>query len=316
VAITFVLPPERRRPDTFYLFLTFARFRISIGIRAFRPWKGICCDNFNMWRTMALVPLTLVACLAADVQQIIAHSVKVNQENWKQAPNYAFIERDADSKHGSSKTIKTYRVLMIDGSQYNQLTAVNDQALAPGLQVEEERKLEKEIVHRRNESARERSRRVAKYERERSQDHALLSEMTQGFGYELSGETVLDSHDVWILKASPKPGYVPKNTEAKMLTGMRGMLWIDKATYQWVKVEAEVFRTVSMYGFIAKVGPGTRFVLEQQPVNETLWMPKRLQVNVNATALGFLNESSTEDDTFRNYRLMPQALAAGPHYRD
>ena len=94
-----------------------------------------------------------------------------------------------------------------------------------------------------------------------------------------------------------------------MLTGMRGTLWIDQATYQWVKVEAEVFRPVSMYGFIAKVEPGTRFILEQQPVNEKVWLPKRLQVTVRATALGLFKENSTEDDSFHNYQPMPGALA-------
>jgi hypothetical protein len=262
-----------------------------------------------MWRMLAIAPMVLAAGFGANVQEIIARSVEANQQDWTQAPNYAFVERDADSKRGTAGVVKTHRVLMIDGSQYNELIAINDQPLSPALAAEEERKLKKEIEHRRNESARERSRRVAKYDRERRQDHALLTEMARGFEYQCSGETVLDGHKVWILTASPKPRYVPVNSEAKMLTGMRGTLWIDQASYQWVKVEAEVFRPVSMYGFIAKVEPGTRFILEQQEVGENLWLPKRLQVNVNATALGLFNESSTEDDTFLNYRPMPRALA-------
>jgi len=261
-----------------------------------------------MWRVLTLLLLVPASGFGTDVQEIVARSVEANQEDWKQAPNYAFIERDADSKRGVAKVVKTYRVFMIDGSQYNQLIAVNDQPLSPGLAAEEERKLEKEIERRRKESARERSRRVAKYERERSQDHALLSEMARGFEYQLNGEMELDGHKVWVLKASPKSGYVPASSEAKMLTGMRGTLWIDQATYQWVKVEAEVFRAVSMYGFIAKVEPGTRFILEQQPVSENVWLPKRLQVNVHVTALGLFNESSTEDDSFRNYQPMPGTL--------
>ncbi len=258
---------------------------------------------------LALLPALLFAAHTPDVPEIIAHSVQANQEDWKQAPGYSFIERDADSKHGGAKTIKTFQVLMIDGSPYNKLIAVNDEPISSWMLAEEDRKLQRVIAHRRDESERERRRRVAKYERERNQDHAMLNEMTKAFEYQLTGETTLNGRTVWVLKATPKPGYVPPNVETKMLTGMRGTMWVDQATYQWVKVEAEVFRPVSIFGLFARVGPGTRFELEQEPVNDTLWMPTRLKVNVKATALGFFDESSTEDDSFRNYRPMPQVLA-------
>lgn len=51
-----------------------------------------------------------------------------------------------------------------------------------------------------------------------------------------------------------------------MLRGMEGELWIDEATFQWVKVQARVIRPVSIEGFLARVEPGTRFELEKMPV--------------------------------------------------
>ena len=49
------------------------------------------------------------------------------------------------------------------------------------------------------------------------------------------------------LMPPPSPDYQPINREAKVLTAMKGRLWIDKREYQWVKVSAEVTRPVSMY---------------------------------------------------------------------
>ena len=118
-----------------------------------------------------------------------------------------------------------------------------------------------------------------------------------------------------MLNATPKPGYVPHNHEGKVLMGMKGRLWIDQVTYQWVKVEAQVVRPVSFFGFFARVGPGTRFVLEQEPVNDNLWLPKHFSVNVVASAFGFIDESSTEDDTYRDYRPTPKAVAVAPSAR-
>jgi hypothetical protein len=47
---------------------------------------------------------------------------------------------------------------------------------------------------------------------------------------------------------------------------MQGKLWIDKDSFQWVKVEAQVMHPVSIEGFLAKVEPGTHFELEKEPV--------------------------------------------------
>lgn len=243
-----------------------------------------------------------------DVQDIIRKSVAATQADWKQAPNFAFKERDIVSKKDRSKKTKTYEVLMIDGSPYNKLIAVNGRPLSKEEQQAEEEKLKTEIVNRQHEGPRDRKRRVAKYQRERAQDQALMREMAEAFSFRLAGETKLDGHDVYEFQATPKPGYVPKSRETKVLTGMKGTLWVDKQTYHWVKVEAQVTRPVSFYGFFAKVGPGTRFELEQEPVGRGVWMPKHFAMRVNASALGFINENSTDDETYSDYRPMRQAL--------
>jgi len=90
---------------------------------------------------------------------------------------------------------------------------------------------------------------------------------------------------------------------------MKGRLWIAKGQYQWVRVQAEVFRTVTFLGFLAKVGPGTRIQLEQEQVADNLWLPKSFSVRVKAAALGFIDESSTDDETYREYKPMPKMSA-------
>lgn len=261
---------------------------------------------------------SLLVCAAAgfggqssgvNVEDIIRKSVAATDANWKEAPKYTFHERDVLSKKDRPKGTKTYQVLMIDGSPYNKVIAVNDHPLSKEEQQVEEEKLRDEVVNRQNEGPRARSRRIAKYEKERAQDQAMMREMAEAFNFKLVRETKLDGRDVYELEATPKPGYVPRTHETKVLTGMKGTLWVDKETDQWVKVVAEVTHSVSFYGFFAKVGPGTRFELEQEPVGGNLWLPRHFAVRVNASALGFINENSTDDETYSDYRPMSQALA-------
>src|SRR5580698_9294122 len=254
---------------------------------------------------MALAASALSA--APNPDQIIRNSVEVMKSDWAQAPKYSYLEREVESKRHAQPTVKTSRVLMIDGSPYNLVTALNGAPLSPEDQAAEQRKLQKEIERRQKESARERQRRIAKYQKEDDRDHEMLKEMVGAFEFHPAGEAQVDGHACWVLDAEPRPEYTPANHEGRVLKGMKGRLWIDKASNQWVKVHAEVVKPVSFYGFLAKVGPGTEFDLEQAPVMDNVWMPTRFDVRVNSTALGLFNESSTENDTYRDYQPMPQA---------
>jgi hypothetical protein len=80
-----------------------------------------------------------------------------------------------------------------------------------------------------------------------------------------------------------------------------------------VKVEAEVVKPVMLFGFVARVQPGTRFQLEQAPVAPGIWLPKHFSNNVYASALGFIDESSTDEETYRDYQPMSQVAQLLPH---
>jgi hypothetical protein len=132
--------------------------------------------------------------------------------------------------------------------------------------------------------------------------------MVDAFQFQLAGDAEVDGHACWVLDATPKPGYRPSTREGRILEGMKGRLWVNQRTYQWVKVHAEVVRPVSLHGFLAKVAPGTEFDLEQTPVTD-IWLARRFSVRVKASALGFFSENSTEIDTYRDYQPTPRPSA-------
>ena len=237
---------------------------------------------------------------ALDARQIIQRSVEANEADWKAAPDLAYVEREVINK-GGARTVKTYKVMMIDGSPYNQLLAVDDQPLSPAHQARERARLAQEIARRKHETREERSSRISKYEKSRHQDHALMQQMTKALDFRLRGKDTLNGYPVYVFDATPHAGYQPPNHETRVLTGMKGTLWVNRTNYQWVKVEAEVFRPVSFGLFIAKVSPGTRFVLEQAPLSGPIWEPKHFKMEVHASILWWTHNSS-EDDTFRDYQ--------------
>ena len=82
---------------------------------------------------------------------------------------------------------------------------------------------------------------------------------------------------------------------------MRGKLWIERSSFQWVKVAVEVFRPVSIGGFIARVEPGTRMELEQQQVSSDIWLPSHLAVRSHSKVMFVFGHQTDEEQTFFDY---------------
>lgn len=246
---------------------------------------------------------------APDAQELMARSVKVAEANWKESPKYSFLRTEVKSKRGSQPVQTSYEVLMIEGSPYLKIVAEAGRPISASRAQEEEQKLQRERSKREMESARERRRRIEKYTEDRNRDHALLAELCDAFNYTVAGERHIGNHSAWLLEGKPKPGYVAKTRETKVLSGMNIKFWIEETSYEWIRVEAQVVQPVLLYGAIAKVGAGTKFTLEQEKVSPNLWLPKHFSVQVKASALGFINKDSVDDETYSNYRLSPSMHA-------
>lgn len=238
-----------------------------------------------------------ILCANVDVKTIIEKSVAANKADFEAAPHYSYRQRERTADGD-----KTYDEIMIAGSPYERLVAVNGKPISRHDAAKEEEKLQQARKQRRAESPEQRRQRIAKYEKDRHRDQAMMNELTKAFTFKLVGQRKVKSYTVYVLKATPRPGYKPPNMETQVLTGMQGEMWIDTKTYQWVKVTAEVIHPVSIVGFLAQVEPGTQFELEKIPVGNGVWMASHFAMRSHAKVLYMFNRSSHEDDTFWNYK--------------
>jgi hypothetical protein len=72
---------------------------------------------------------------------------------------------------------------------------------------------------------------------------------------------------------------------------------------QWVKVTAQVIHPVSIGGFLARVGRGTRFELEKMPVRDNIWLPAHFTMNALARILFPIFHRTAKDESYSDYRL-------------
>lgn len=240
-----------------------------------------------------------------EASDIVHRSVAVNTSDWKAQPDYSYREDDTKSKIDSSghtriEQSKTYEVIMIEGTPYDRLVAIENEPLSRAQQQQEQKKLNAEIARRQNESTRDKQARLTKYQGERSEEHMLMQQMIAAFHFKFAGEEEIEGTPCYVLDALPNPDYRPPVERARVLMGMKGRLWIDKAHYHWVKVQAQVISPVQFGFFIAKVNPGTSFELNRAPVGD-VWLPKCFTETVNAMVLGFYGMRTREEQHFSAY---------------
>src|SRR5262249_1328637 len=145
-------------------------------------------------------------------------------------------------------TSKTYRVVMMAGSDYDVPIAIDDRPLPPAQQKVELRKLKDEFRRRNNEDAAARRRRIEKYTKQDEENGALLLEFPDAFTFELVREETTNGYPAYVLSGTPKKRTGAMSRAAKVLAGMHGTVWIHKETFHMIRTECNVVNPVPVYG--------------------------------------------------------------------
>src|SRR5712692_742421 len=239
----------------------------------------------------------------ADAVEIIRRSVDHDMINFERLKNYTYTERDerrAYDKRGKLKKteIETYEVLILGGRDYERLIERDDKPLPEKEARKEQEKMDKELARREHESAADK----AKREKERREERRFLNEVPEAFTFHLVGEEAVSGKSAWVITADPRTDYKPKDRRARLITKLRGRIWIDKNEYQWVKVDAEAIGTLSFGWGLARIEPGATVHFEQTRVNDEVWLPAIGRIYADARLALFKQIHSETDIAFRDYK--------------
>ena len=244
---------------------------------------------------------------AQEARDIVKKSVELDQSNWQRMKDYTWTarqtERTLDSRGGlKSQKTEEWETVVIYGEPVHRMLQRDGKPLPAVEQRKEQERLDRAVAKRANETPEQRAHREAEYEKQREKDREFLREVPDLFDFKLLGDEKIDGHDVWVISATPRPGAKPKSGDAKPLLKVRAKVWIDKAKYQWVRLEAETTATISFGLFIARLAPGAKLEFEQTRVNDEVWLPKR-EVVQGAARLGLVKKLAGEEETtWNNYR--------------
>jgi hypothetical protein len=242
-----------------------------------------------------------------QIRDLIRETAEKDMENDKKQRDYTYTERDEEHKldgkgQVKSTETKTYEIMEIYGEQVQKLVAKNDKPLSDKEAGKEDDKIQKLIDKRKNESADEREKRLKKEEKERADNRKFVSEVADAYNFKFVGVEPLEGRETYVIDGDPRPGYEPHLKDAKILPKFRFRAWIDKDEEQWKKLDIQCIDTVSFGLFLARIHKGSRIVIEQTRVNDEVWLPQHVALNVDARLALLKNFDMAMDVTFKDYK--------------
>jgi len=263
-----------------------------------------------MLRTIRFVlPLAAgftAAAFSQEAREIVRRSVELDQGNWLRMADYTWVarlhERHFDShNYVTSEHQEAWETIILDGQPFRRMLERDGKPLPVEEQRKQQQKLDKAAAELESETPEQKQRRAAGYEKARRRERAFLLEIPDAYDFRLEGSDKVDGHDVWVVSGVPKPGYRAKSRDGAALLKIRGKMWIGKAGYQWVRLEAQTTETISFGWFLARLNPGAKLVLEQTRINDEVWLPKRIAVSLSARVMLVAGTRAEIEIAFSNF---------------
>jgi len=228
-------------------------------------------------------------------------------ENHKKEHNYTYVEREEQHHLDGKGTVKsteskTSDVMMIYGEQVERLIAKNDKPLSDKEAAKEDEKIQRLIDKRKREGAEERRKRLEGEEKQRQEERDFVRDVSDAYRFRLAGSERLEGRETYVIDAEPRTDFEPRHKNAKLLTKFRFRVWIDKAESQWVKLDAQCIDTVAWGLVVARIHQGSRILIETTRVNDEVWLPKHVEVKLDARVALLKNFREDIDISYRDYK--------------
>ena len=212
--------------------------------------------------------------------------------------NYSYkqktIKREL-TKSGELKVTEseTFQLSFYKGNRIRRLVAKNGEQLSPEKQEDEDREVQKRVKEIEKEIAKEEARKVSQ-----SSDgtpdgegrRISIAEVLRASKLINPRRERLKGRNVIVFDFEPNPDFDTNNAKSflKFFGKVGGVMWIDEKDKQVARLEAELFDSFKVGGgLLAKLRKGASFVLEQDRINDEIWLPSRADINLSVRVLLF-----------------------------
>lgn len=240
---------------------------------------------------------------ALDVPALLREVGRNQDELEKRFTEYSFVQKETDreiSGKGELKkeTIKVYEVFPIAHREpVMKLISENGVPLAGERAAKEQKRVEEEFEKAERDKEKDRLRfekNRAELERKKAKggnsedDDPDISAFLKICEFVSPRRERFRDREAIVFDFRPRPGFKSSNRQEDLISKLVGVVWIDPADKQVMRLEARLAEGFKMAGgLLVNLRPGAAVVMEQTRMTEGVWLPRLAQVNLSVKVLLF-----------------------------
>ncbi len=230
--------------------------------------------------------------ITALLQQLQSNEDRV--ENLLDTYSYVqkIIRREADKSGVLRETeSETNQLSFYKGFRISRLVEKNGKALSPKQQEDEDREVQKRVAEIEKRIAKKEAKAAAQNSSgapDEESRRVSIAELLRASLLKNPRRERFRGREVIVFDFEPNPNFDYKNAKSflKFFGKTAGVMWIDEQDKQVARIEAVLADSFKVGGgVLAKLRKGASFVLEQERVNDEIWLPATADINLSVRVL-------------------------------
>ncbi|MGH9881638.1 MAG: hypothetical protein ACRD6N_09410, partial [Pyrinomonadaceae bacterium] len=267
--------------------------QLTLGLQKARYNTGLARSVFDPPR----------AAETLNVPELLRLVARNQDELEQRFTEYSFLKKETDREINSKGEVKkeTVRVVEVfpvaNREPILKLISENGVALSGDRAAKEEKRVQEEFLKaERDKDKNEQRQRKIRAERQRKReakgqeqdDDVEISQFLKACEFVSPRRERFRDRDAVVFDFRPRPGFRPSNRQEDLISKLVGVVWIDPADKQVMRLEARLAEGFKMAGgLLFSVRPGAAFAMEQTRMNEGVWLPRLAQINLSMKVLLF-----------------------------
>ena len=228
-----------------------------------------------------------------DIRALLTELQQNEDEVEKILDSYSYFQKSTKREIGKDGVLReveseTRQLSFYKGYRISRLTEKNGKQLSEKDQLDEDKSAEKRVE--------EIEKIIAKREKDEMKagppredgPRVSISELLRASNLVNPRRETFRGRNVLVFDFEPNPSFDYKNARSmlKFFGKTAGVMWIDEEDKQVARLEAYLADSFNVGGgVLAKLRKGASFVLEQQRINDEIWLPSIADINLSVRVL-------------------------------
>jgi hypothetical protein len=229
-------------------------------IIALALWAGISSTA----RAQDFPPVSNLVYRVIERAQLVAETDRTNRYTYDKRS--MMVELD-DRERVVKSTEKLYKVVLIGGLPFPRLVKIQGRDLTP-------QQLERE--NNRETAFRQRITQIDLNKKAEKKEGLATEELANRFDFKITRREMIEGRATLIVTFAPKSDAREKSMEEKIFKHLSGIMWVDEAEAELVKLDANVTGPVPL-GWFGAIGSLTKLhaVIERSRMPDGVWVNRK-----------------------------------------